>query len=471
MNILTAIADRNLFRPFLGQTLGTWQNWFAALAILYGLRCPQPQRQVVRQCTGRKCRPMPKAGFDTALFLTGRRSGKSRVAALIGAYEAALAGHEKKLAAGEKGVVAVCAPTKYQGRIVRDYLRAIFDPPLLRDEIAAETREGFELRNGVRIEMLAGDWRTIRGYTLIAAIVDELAFFGLDEESKVRSDTELVRAIKPSLATVGGKLVCISTPYAKKGFCHSTWKKNFANDAGKALVWNCPSRTMNPTLPQEVVDAALEEDLQAARSEYLGEFRDDVAEFLPRSLIEGLVVPGRTELLPQPRTAYQAFVDLSGGRHDDAALAIAHRNDGRKVVLDLLRRYRPPHNPHEVITSMVQVLRLYGLRRVTGDNYAAEFVARAFQGQGIGFSKCKNPKSVLYLELLPVLCSGEVELLDHEAMVTQLAGLERRTRSGGRDIVDHPAGAHDDLANVTAGVTNLHCKRRITVGAWRPTEH
>jgi hypothetical protein len=95
------------------------------------------------------------------LFLTGRRSGKSRIAAVIGAYEAALAGHETKLAKGERGVVPICAPTKAQGRIVKDYLRAIFQTPLLANEVVAETREGFELNNGTRIEILAGDWRPL----------------------------------------------------------------------------------------------------------------------------------------------------------------------------------------------------------------------------------------------------------------------------------------------------------------------
>ena len=61
------------------------------------------------------------------------------MAAVIGAYESVLAGHEKKLSKGENGIVAICAPTKSQGRIVKDYLRAIFDVPLLHQEVAKET--------------------------------------------------------------------------------------------------------------------------------------------------------------------------------------------------------------------------------------------------------------------------------------------------------------------------------------------
>lgn len=464
MNILQAIEDQSLFGPFLGEEQSTWQQWFVALSAVYGIKVHPSHTQLVADCTGRQRRLLPADGFDTAVFLTGRRSGKSRMAAVIGAYEAALAGREHKLAKGEKGVVAICAPTTRQSRIVREYIRALFDPPLLHGEIVAETADSFELANGIRIETLAGDWRTVRGFTLVAAVIDEACFFGLDAESKVRSDTELVRALKPALATCGGRLVAISTPYARRGWCFSQYKRHFGNDNGRVLVWNCPSRTMNPSLPQSVVDEALAEDLQAAKAEYLGEWRDDVAEFVPRSLIEGLVQQGRKELLPRSNVRYLAFVDMSGGRADDAACAIGHLVE-RKVVIDLLRRYKAPFNPHEIITLMAEQLRQYAIHRVTGDAYAAEFTARAFEAQGIGYVKSDKPASQLYLELLPRLCSGEIELPDNELLVDQLAGLERRTRSGGRDIIDHRQGAHDDLANVVAGVADIAAAKTIRIGA------
>ncbi len=68
------------------------------------------------------------------------------------------------------------------------------------------------------------------------------------------------------------------------------------------------------------------------------------------------------------------------------------------------------------------------------------------------YTKCEQSKGQLYVELLPRLCSGEIELPDDPLLVKQLAALERRTRSGGKDVIDHPPGGHDDLANVIAGV-------------------
>ena len=462
MNIVEAIRDEKLLRPFFGDDIRSWQPWLYALRCLYGLPIVSSRgRALVEAATG-VATGMPGGGFSTALFLTGRRSGKSRIAATVAAFEGVLAGHQRKLAAGERGYVVLAAPTKAQGRILRDYLRAIFDLPMFAPELANENEGGFTLRDGTRIEIMAGNYRSVRGYTLLSVIVDEICFFNF-EESKV-SDVELIRALKPALATTGGKLICISSPYARRGWAFQTHKRNFGNPAAKTLVWTAPSRTMNATLPDSVVAEALAEDPQAAKSEYMGEFRDDLAAFVPRELVEALVAQGVQERLPRRELQYTAFADLSGGRVDPAALAVSHK-DERMILLDYCRQWKPPFDPRAVVEAMAEDLKRYGIKRVTGDNYAGEWVAAAFSSCGLRYEKSELPKSALYVELLPRLCSGEITLLDNELLISQIAGLERRTRAGGKDIIDHPTGGHDDLANAVAGVAQVCATPRRLVGA------
>ncbi len=74
-----------------------------------------------------------------------------------------------------------------------------------------------------------------------------------------------------------------------------------------------------------------------------------------------------------------------------------------------------------------------------------------FRKLGVAYQVCETPKSDLYQRLLPSLNSGQVELLDHPRLLAQLSNLERRTARGGRDSIDHPPRAHDDLANAAAG--------------------
>jgi hypothetical protein len=92
---------------------------------------------------------------------------------------------------------------------------------------------------------------------------------------------------------------------------------------------------------------------------------------------------------------------------------------------------------------------------VVGDHWGGEFVREPFRERGVKYDVAEKPKSDLYRDLLPLLNSGKVELLDHPRLAAQLCSLERRTARSGRDSIDHPPSGHDDLANCVAGVLTM----------------
>jgi hypothetical protein len=104
-----------------------------------------------------------------------------------------------------------------------------------------------------------------------------------------------------------------------------------------------------------------------------------------------------------------------------------------------------------VVEEFAAVLATYGLSTVQADHYAGAWVTSKCQEHGIRCEQSAEPKSSLYLSLLPLINAGRVELLDHARCVNQLCGLERRTTRGGRDSVDHPPNGHDDVINAVAG--------------------
>ena len=55
------------------------------------------------------------------------------------------------------------------------------------------------------------------------------------------------------------------------------------------------------------------------------------------------------------------------------------------------------------------------------------------------------------MDLLPLINSTAVDLLDNDRLVTQLTMLERRTSREPKDSIDHAPGGHDDVANAVAG--------------------
>ena len=151
---------------------------------------------------------------------------------------------------------------------------------------------------------------------------------------------------------------------------------------------------------------------------------------------------------------YVGFTDPSGGSADGFALAVAHK-EHETAVLDVVRERRPPFNPEAVVEEFAGVLHSYGVSSVTGDRYAGQWPGEQFMKRGVIYRASDKTKSEIYLESLPLLNGGRVDLLDNERLVAQICGLERRTARGGRDSVDHGPGGHDDLANAALGAARL----------------
>jgi hypothetical protein len=445
--IIEACSDPALFARWF-RNPATWRAWFVFLQALFGLAMNESERALFKQCTGRD--EPAGGGYREAWLICGRRAGKSFVLALIAVFLAAFVDWAPFLSPGERGTVMVIAADRRQARTIYRFVRALLRVPLLAALVERETMDGLDLTNSVTIEILTANFRTVRGYTLVAALCDELAFWRTDEGSS-SPDAEIIGAIRPAMATVpGAMLLCASSPYSRRGALWDAFRRHFGKTS-PVLVWKADTRAMNPTVPQSVIDDATEADPASAAAEYGAEFRTDVETFVAREVVQAAVVPGRYELAPVPGIQYVAFVDPSGGSADSMTLAIAHR-DGDRAVLDAVRERRPPFSPDDVVLEFTSLLKSYGITEVRGDRYGGEWPAERFRVHGITYVPAERPKSDLYRDLLPALNAHRVDLLDVPRLSAQLCALERRTARGGRDSIDHPPGAHDDVANAVAGV-------------------
>ena len=320
--------------------------------------------------------------------------------------------------------------------------------PMLARLVENRRAEAIDLTNGITIEVHTASFRAVRGYTVVACVLDEVAFFRSDDSAN--PDREIVNALRPAMATVpGALLLAISSPYARRGVLWEAYRQQYGRD-GNMLVWQATTRDMNPLVDERVIAEALQQDEAAARAEYLAEFRRDIESFVAREAVEAAVVPGRRELPPVSGLPYAAFCDPSGGSADSMTLAIAHHENGA-VVLDAVREARPPFSPEGVVAEFCALLKAYAVTTVIGDRYAGEWPRERFREHGVRYAVSDQAKAALYAALLPALNSGRVQLLDAPRLVRQLTALERRTAWGGRDSIDHGPGGHDDLANAVAG--------------------
>jgi hypothetical protein len=140
------------------------------------------------------------------LCLTSRQSGKSTVAAALAIRTLLL----------EAPALALClSPSLRQsGELYRKALemyRCLGRPVPAR----AESASVLELANGSRLVSLPSGEATLRGFSRVRLLL-------LDEAA--RTPDALYFAVRPMLATSGGRLVCLSTPYGQRGFFWAAWQ-------------------------------------------------------------------------------------------------------------------------------------------------------------------------------------------------------------------------------------------------------
>jgi hypothetical protein len=284
---------------------------------------------------------------------------------------------------------------------------------------------------------------------LAAALLDEVAFWR--SEDSANPDREVLDALRPAMLTIPtSMLLAASSPYARRGVLWDAWSKHRGEKGGPVLVWQAPTRTMNPTVPQSEIDAAYAADPSSAAAEYGAEFRRDLQSFVDREAVEACIDLGVRERPYERRWEYVAFVDPSGGAVDSMTLGIAHR-ENRTAVLDALREWPAPFSPESVVEEAAALLKSYHVVRVHGDRYGGEWPKEVFRRRGITYAASEKPKSDIYRDSLPLLNSRSVGLLEHDRLKAQLLNLERRTGGRGRDVIDHPPGAHDDVVNAAMG--------------------
>jgi hypothetical protein len=456
MNPLAWMTDPNL----CGATFGgpTWEAGRALVAAIFGLSMSPEALAIYRECTARAV--APTVAFARAMVAAGRGSGKTLLASFIAVFVAASRDWHGVMGPGELVTAAIVCPDRRQARVAIRFIKGLLRAsPMLSALIISETADSVTLSTGCIIEVHTASYKNTRGYSFCVFIIDEACF--LPTDSAAHPDQELVRAILPGLGRVPGSLLlCISSPYAKRGVLWDAFRRHHGVDDAPVLTWQAPTRRMNPTIDQGIIDQALADDAAAAASEWLATWRDDVSGYIDRDDLN--VIPGRGELPPLQNGRHVATSDpASGSGRDSFALAIGHADTGGCAIVDRLVEIVPPFSPDAAVRELAAVLRAYGINRVTSDRWGGEWVVEAWRKQGIRCETAQMTRSEYYLEALPIFSARRCELPDGAVspiaakMLQQFCQLERKTGKN-RDSVDHPyrgggaTGCHDDLSNVTA---------------------
>jgi hypothetical protein len=145
--------------------------------------------------------------WQRALLLCSRQAGKSTVTG-------ALATHVAQYDAGSLTLL-LSASQRQSGELFRK-VKSFYAALPNRVPVKQESALQIELINGSRIVALPGKEETIRGYSGVDLLV-------VDEAARVKD--ALYFSVRPMLAVSGGRLICLSTPFGRRGFFFQEWEE------------------------------------------------------------------------------------------------------------------------------------------------------------------------------------------------------------------------------------------------------
>src|SRR5207247_171320 len=157
-------------------------------------------------------------------------------------------------------------------RVLLRYAREPFEVlEPFRAEVVRDTADTLELRNGVALSAYPCRPAAVRGIRACVVVIDELAFFTATDGRP--TDTEMLRVARGRVATTGGKIVVLSSPYGQAGALWELHRRHYGRQDSATLVWQASAPEMNPTLSADYLARMEQDDPEAYRSEVLGEFR------------------------------------------------------------------------------------------------------------------------------------------------------------------------------------------------------
>ncbi len=181
-----------------------------------------------------------------------RQSGKSTIAAVLALHEV--------LYRPESLVLLVSPSLRQSGELCRK-IKNLLSRLEVHARLVEDSRLSLTFEGGSRVVSLPSSEATVRGFSGASLIVE-------DEAARVPDD--LYRACRPMLATSGGRLVLMSTPFGKRGHFHEEWENGGpAWERVRITAHECP----------RISPGFLEEERRSLgdlffRSEYLCEFTE-----------------------------------------------------------------------------------------------------------------------------------------------------------------------------------------------------
>lgn len=438
-------------------------------------------------------RALPDGEFPEAWMVSGIRAGKSELAAFVSAYEATCGGHEGFIRKGKRVVwfqiAQDLALAQYSLHAIRANLEsmAFMGAGTTKSRITAVTARRIDLWNGVTIVTNPPTIKSIRGYDSPGAVMDEVAVWWQESES-ANPDFEIYNQLLSRQAQFRyPKIVGISSPWNKAGLLYRRYEVGTNGERllcdtcrgqeagpsigcvacdtlrhphqGRLVLYATTAALTNPAKPHVTrawLESTYRKDPRAFERECLARFQDSLSGFLDSSLLRKAVDVGVTGRPPEPRNFYVAAIDPAF-RRDAFGFCIAHADEEKGIVIDLLHREEPlagmKVDPAKMLAFVAERCKHYRVSEVLTDQFSIEALRQIGLGAGIVLREVPftgKSKAAIYGNLQQLLNTNRLRLLDHPETLRELMSLERQNLQGGQTKIAAPREEHDDMATVVA---------------------
>lgn len=436
--------------------------------------------------------------FQEMVLAIGRRGTKSSLSSFISNYELyklVKRGDPSKFYGFPPNTmisILNVAPTDDQSGIVFDMTQnTAMRCPYMKDRSLHQTMTYFDIQTEAdrkasgkpkaSLISIAGGCSSnaLRGRNAIVVIMDEMAHF-IDNAGRF-SGSEVYKALTPSIASFrrDGKIICISSPYAKYGAFYDRYVQSF-QEKDITLMFKMYSAMVNPTIPSEILRAAKRRDRSGFMCEYGAEFSDSITAWVEEEAeLKKCVVNVVPPHAGVHDVSYFFGIDL-GFKNDGSAVAVVHKDMSTgKIVLDKADvwysgssdvwefedsiykrcgRYADLEvlKMESVVNEVLELHQLFPAKEGIFDQHNGYALAELMTAKKMKQFKMEDFSETIISDIYHLVkrlySEGLLELYNHPVLVPEMLSLEAEKRAGYKVIVRQPnrRGAHNDISDAFA---------------------
>jgi len=426
----------------------------------------------------------PHRAIDWFVWVVGARSGKSYVLTLALLWKG-LTADLSALAPGEQGYGIVVCPDMKLSRHALSYAAGLIASKLELDSLVkSQTKDQITLCRPdgklITIEALPATrgGGAVRGRTLFAAALDEVAFFR--DDSFAVNDQDIFDAVEPRVTIPNGFLVLSSTPWLESGLLHTMWRDNYTHPR-TALCAHAPTQLMRSdsrVICDKVDQARMQNPKNAAR-EFDAQFgATSSGLFFDQTAVRGAMMRELSQIPVQQGARVWIAVDaaFSTDTSDLFGWAVCTslvsgiirdgdlRREKRVTTVHECGGWPVDRAPREMALRLRdEVCKRYGVTRITIDQYSDRTFAQLCRDVGltadsiawVGGDK-DGSKNERYRRVRTSLANGSVVLCDSEQLRHDMAECRVFPLPGGGERITVPRtrrGHGDILSAVVMGAS------------------